>query len=248
MNNNRIKYHKNFKFCFFSRNGGVSKKNFSSLNCAFNSKDTKENVIKNRELVRKKFSKFKRIILMNQVHSNKVILIDKIDKKILNVDGMISKRKDLCLGILTADCAPIVILGQNYYGIIHAGWRGLVNDILLNAVNLFKNQGESENNLHLFVGPHLKKKSFEVKNDFISFIKKKKINVELFTEKNKGKIYFDFSKLIKKKIQDLNIKKFCISRIDTFKHNQRFFSYRYYSKKGIINCGRQISLVCSKKI
>ena len=246
MNNNRIRYYKNFKFCFFSRNGGVSKKNFRSLNCAFNSEDTKENVEKNRELARKKFSKSKRIVLMNQVHSNKVILVDEEERKILNVDGMVSKRKDLCLGILTADCAPIIILGQNYYGIIHAGWRGLVNDILLNAVNLFKDQGESEKDLHLFVGPHLKKNSFEVKGDFISLIQKKKINPELFTEKREGKIYFDFSKLIKQKIQDLNIKNFCISKIDTFKNNERFFSYRFYSKKGIINCGRQISLVCSK--
>ena len=114
MDNTRLRYHKNFKFCFFSRNGGVSKNNFRSLNCAFNYEDKKENVIKNRELVRKKFSKLKRVVLMNQVHSNKVILIDKKDKRVLNVDGMISKRKDLCLGILTADCAPIIILGQDY--------------------------------------------------------------------------------------------------------------------------------------
>jgi len=246
MNSNRVRYYKNFKFCFFSRNGGISKKNFHSLNCAFNSEDTEENVIRNRELARNKISKSKRIILMNQVHSNKVILIDKADKKILNVDGMISKRKDLCLGILTADCAPIIIFGQNYYGIVHAGWRGLVNDILLNAINLFKDQGESEKNLHLFIGPHLKKNSFEVKSDFISLIQKKKINPELFTEKKEGKIYFDFSKLIKKKIQDLNIRNFSISKIDTFKNNEKFFSHRFFSKKGIINCGRQISLVCSK--
>ena len=246
MNNFYSRYHKNFKFCFFSRNGGVSKENFHSLNCAFNSGDAKENVLKNRELVRKKFSKFKKIVLMNQVHSNKVILVDKKHKKILNVDGMVSKRKDLCLGILTADCAPIIILGQTYYGIVHAGWRGLVNDILLNAVNLFKDQGESGKNLNIFVGPHLKKNSFEVKNDFISSIQKKKINPELFTEKKEGKIYFDFSKLIKKKIQDLNIRNFSISNIDTFKNNKKFFSYRFYTKKGIINCGRQISLVCSR--
>ena len=186
MNNNRIRYYKNFKFCFFSRNGGVSKKNFRSLNCAFNSEDTKENVEKNRELARKKFSKSKRIVLMNQVHSNKVILVDEEERKILNVDGMVSKRKDLCLGILTADCAPIIILGQNYYGIVHAGWRGLVNDILLNAVNLFKDQGESEKDLHLFVGPHLKKNSFEVKDDFISLIQKKK-SIQNYLQKKKKK-------------------------------------------------------------
>ena len=189
MNKYHPRYHQNFKFCFFSRSGGVSKDNFHSLNCAFNPEDIKENVIKNREIVRGKFCKLKKIILMNQVHSNKVICVDKIDKKVLSVDGMISKRKDLCLGILTADCAPIVILGKNYFGIIHAGWRGIVNDILLKAVNLFRDQGESETDLNIFVGPHLKKDSFEVKNDFISLIKKKKINPKLFIEK-KEEIFF----------------------------------------------------------
>ena len=134
---NKIIYYKNFKYCFFTRNGGVSKKNFSSLNCAFNKGDEEQNVKKNREYVHKKFCKKKKIILMNQVHSNKIFFINKINSKNLYGDGIVSDRKDLILGVLTADCAPIVILGKKYFGIIHAGWRGVFSGIIENTINFF---------------------------------------------------------------------------------------------------------------
>ena len=61
---------------------------------------------------------------MNQIHSNKVVFINKKIPNNITADGVITNRKDLCLGILTADCAPIIILGKENFGIIHAGWKG----------------------------------------------------------------------------------------------------------------------------
>ena len=75
---NKTIFYKDFQYCFFTRNGGVSKKNFNSLNCAFNKGDDKINVKRNREYVHKKFCSKKKIVLINQVHSNKVFFIDKI--------------------------------------------------------------------------------------------------------------------------------------------------------------------------
>ena len=85
----------------------------------------------------KKFCSKKKKILINQVHSNKIFFIDKITDQILSGDGIISNRKDLILGVLTADCAPIVILGKKYFGIIHAGWKGAFSGIIENALNFF---------------------------------------------------------------------------------------------------------------
>ena len=110
---NKIIFNKNFQYCFFTRNGGISKKNFSTLNCAYNKGDEDKYVKKNREYVLKKFCNEKKIILMNQIHSNKVVFIEKPNDQTLNADGIISNRKDLILGVLTADCAPIVIVGKN---------------------------------------------------------------------------------------------------------------------------------------
>ena len=243
---NKIIFNKDFKYCFFTRNGGVSKKNFSTLNCAYNKGDDDKNVKKNRKYVHKKFCSKKKIILMNQVHSNKVFFIDKINNKTLNGDGIISNRRDLILGVLTADCAPIVILGKKYFGIIHAGWKGAFSGIIENAINLFFKKGEFEKDIFVDVGPHLKKNSFEVKKDFLVNFKKQEVNSDKYISSIKKKLYFNFSLLITDKIINCGVRDFNISKIDTYQNSNDFFSFRYYCKKGIKNCGRQISLVSIK--
>ncbi len=243
---NKKKNYKKFKFCFFSRNGGISKKNFFSLNCAYNKKDSKQNVEKNRLLVRKKFCAKKKIILMNQVHSNRIIIVNEKKIGFQDADGIISRRNDISLGVLTADCAPIIILAKEFYGIIHAGWRGTFNGIIEEALNSFIKKGESQKDISVFVGPHLRKNSFEVKNDFINTLKKSHIDIEKYICRTNSKFFFDFSKLLFDKLNSFNLQKVSLSRIDTFKNPQNYFSYRYSLKKGIKNCGRQISLVSIK--
>ena len=102
----------------------------------------------------------------------------KKNNKIYNADALVSKRDDLLLGILTADCAPIIVLGLEMFGIIHAGWRGVFNGIIENTIEKFISNGEKENNIKIYVGPHLKKTSFEVKDDFIQDLKKNVYNFE----------------------------------------------------------------------
>ena len=194
----------------------------------------------------KNFVPKKKIILMNQVHSNKVFFIDKPNNKTLNGDGIISNRKDLILGVLTADCAPIVILGKKYFGIIHAGWKGTFSGIIENAINFFFKKGECKEDIFVDVGPHLRKNSFEVKNDFLINFKKQEVNSDKYISSIKKNLYFNFSLLITDKIINCGIRDFNISKIDTYKNFNDFFSFRYYYKKGIKNCGRQISLVSIK--
>ena len=117
---------------------------------------------------------------MNQIHSNKVIFIDKPNDQTINGDGIISNRKDLILGVLTADCAPIVILGKRYFGIIHAGWKGTFSGIIENALNFFLKKGECKEDIFVDVGPHLRKESFEVKNDFLINFKKQEVNSDKY--------------------------------------------------------------------
>ena len=243
---NKIIFYKDFKYCFFTRNGGVSKRNFSSLNCDFNKGDKEENVKKNIEYVHEKFCRKKKIILMNQVHSNKILFIDKPINQSFYGDGIISNRKDLILGVLTADCAPIVILGKIYFGIIHAGWKGAFSGIIENALNFFFKKGENKEDIFVDIGPHLKKDSFEVKSDFLVNFKKLEIKSDKYISSIKKKLYFNFSLLLKDKIVNCGVNNFNISEIDTYQNNNDFYSFRYYFKKGIKNCGRQISLVSIK--
>ena len=116
----KIKQFNKYYFCFFTRNGGCSNNEFSTLNCAYNSGDLDKNVEENRKIASNYFMQNK-IIIPNQNHSNKVLEVNNKNDLSLNADAIITERDDILLGILTADCAPVIILGENKFGIIHAG-------------------------------------------------------------------------------------------------------------------------------
>ena len=123
----KLKKFKNIKHCFFSRRGGFSKGLYKSLNCGKGSKDNKKNILKNLNYVSKKMKiKKKKLILMHQTHSNKVIEIKKNNlRRKIKSDAMITRLRGLALGVLTADCVPILLFDSksNIIGCIHAGWR-----------------------------------------------------------------------------------------------------------------------------
>ena len=100
---------KNFKHYFFNSIGGFSNGVYKSLNCGIGSNDKKENVNKNLNLVKKKIGvKNNNLLLMKQYHSDKFFIIKSNLKKKLFGDGMITKKLGHALGVLTADCAPIL--------------------------------------------------------------------------------------------------------------------------------------------
>ena len=119
---------KKIKHCFFSRKNGFSKGIYSSLNCGRGSKDKKKNIFKNLNYISKKMLVGNdKLILMNQTHSVKVIEIKKSNiKRKINSDAMITKIRGLALGVVTADCIPVIVydLNNGIVGCIHAGWKG----------------------------------------------------------------------------------------------------------------------------
>ena len=234
-------FYDRYYFSFFGKNNPFKKNGKGFLNCAFNKGDADNKVIKNRDLVSNLFDN-KKIIFVNQIHSSKIFFYDNNLNINVKADGIISKNQNVLLAILTADCAPIIILGKEYFGILHVGWKGLLNNIISNAVNFLLNKGEIKENLKIFVGPHLKLNSFEVKDDFVEKIKKLK-NFSNYLKENKNKIFFNYTQLIEDKIKELGIDNFTISGFDTYSNPKIFFSHRYSLKNELKDCGRQISLV-----
>ena len=118
--------YKNISHGFFNKLGGYSTGIYKSLNCGPGSKDNKRNVNKNlrKICIKIKCSK-KNLILLNQIHSNKVISINKVPKRKLLGDALITSKKKFALGILTADCAPVFIYDskKKIISAIHAGWK-----------------------------------------------------------------------------------------------------------------------------
>ena len=125
---NNLKKLKKIKHCFFSKRNGFSKGIYKSLNCGKGSNDSKIDVDKNLSFVAKKMGvKKNKLILMHQTHSNKVVEVKRNNyKKKIKADAMVTKMKGISLGVLTADCVPIILYDVNneIIGCIHAGWKG----------------------------------------------------------------------------------------------------------------------------
>ena len=144
---------------FFNKNGGKSKGIYKSLNCGPGSKDKKINIKANLEIVKNKIGKkTKNIFLVHQTHSNKYVFINKnskFTKKRLKVDAIITDQKKLPIGVLTADCAPVLLYEnkKNIIAAIHAGWKGALKGIIKKVINFMLKKGCKKRNITAAIGP-----------------------------------------------------------------------------------------------
>ena len=240
---------KNIRHGFFNREGGVSKGIYKGLNCGPGSKDKIKNIKKNIEKVCKKIGcNKKNLILLDQVHSNIVHNVNRVTKKKLKGDSLITGKKGIALGILTADCAPVFIYDpiNNLISALHAGWKGAFKQIISKTIKKFKIKGSNLNDLIVVIGPCISKNNYEVKRDFlIKFIAKEKSNKNFFNYKN-NKIFFSLNDYIKENFLNFGIKNIEIIKKDTYISNNNFFSARRSSKKKLNDYGRNISVIMIK--
>ena len=234
------------KHCFFSRKGGFSKGLYKGLNCGKGSKDKKNTVLKNLNYVSKKmFIEKNKFILMSQTHSAKVVEIKKNNyKKKINSDAMITRVKGLMLGVVTADCVPIIIYDtkNEIIGCIHAGWKGAFSGIIKNTINKIKKLNSS-NKIFASVGPCIGKESYEVDLNFYKkFLNKSRENKKYFSRKNKNKKLFNLRKFVANKLRELKVKVDHVNH-DTFREEKNFFSYRRSYKLKQNDYGRCVSVI-----
>jgi len=234
---------------FFNMNGGVSKGIYKSLNCGIGSKDKKNNVKKNLEIVKKKIGKkSKEIFLVKQIHSNKFIFLSentKIKNRSINADAIITKKKNFPIAILTADCVPILLFDRKRKMIaaIHAGWRGAFKGIINKVIKFMLKKGCNKKDITAAIGPSIAQKSYNVRIDFKNkFIKKHKKN-KIFFKNIKNLIYFDLTNYIKSELKFNKISKIDMVNIDTYDKKNNFFSARRSLKLKHDDYGRNISII-----
>ena len=220
---------KGIKHCFFSRKGGFSKGLYKSLNCGRGSKDSKKKISNNLRLIAKKMQiESKKLVLMHQTHSNRVLEITKRNlKKKIYSDAIITRERKIALGVVTADCVPILIydLENNIVGCIHAGWKGAINGIVENTILKIKKLNK-KNKIFASIGPCIGVKNYEVDlNFFNKFVSRSKKNSIYFLNKNKFKKLFNLRKFIADKLIQYKVKIDHVNH-DTFKEKDNFFSYR----------------------
>ena len=245
---NYFKNLKEIQHCFFSRKNGNSKGIYESLNCGIGSKDESKSVYKNLEIVAKNFKiKRRNLILMNQTHSNNVKIIEKEGDNIkVNADAIVTTKDNLALGVLTADCAPILFFEtkKKIIGCIHAGWKGAINGIIENTIEKIKELGGDINKMTVCIGPCIDKKSYEVKNDFYQTFKQKSENNDIFFSKGRNdSFYFDLRGYITKKFNNNGVLQVDNINIDSFSSPEEYFSHRRAKKLGENDYGRCISVI-----
>ena len=233
---------------FFNKTGGKSKKIYKSLNCGLGSKDNPSDVKKNLQIVKKKIkSTAKNIFLLHQIHGNKFVYIDEKSKFISKpkADAVITNQKNTPIGVLTADCVPILICDKrkNFVAAIHAGWKGAYKDIISKVINFLIKKGSHPRNITAAIGPAISVKNYEVQQDFKKkFIKKDKKNNKFFKIKYK-KLYFDLTGYVKSCLLKNKIKNIESINIDTFDINNSFFSARRALSLDHDDYGRNISII-----
>ena len=246
-----LKKIKNINHCFFSKKNGFSTGIYKSLNCGRGSKDNKKNIHKNLSFVSRKMKVPKnKLILMHQTHGNKVVEIKKNNlKKKIRADAMITKMRGVALGVVTADCVPIILYEtQNQIiGCIHAGWKGAYLNIIKNTIRKIKKM--SPNNLiYACVGPCISQKSYEVDLIFFKkFIQISYKNKKYFMHKSNKKKLFNLRKFVTDKLLKYKVKVDQVDR-DTFAQKSNFFSYRRSKKLNEKDYGRCISTICMTKL
>ncbi len=234
---------------FFNRNGGKSSGIYKSLNCGPGSKDKKNKVRMNLKIVKNKITgRSKNIFLLHQVHSNKLIFIDKNFKfknKKIKADAIITNQTKLPIAVLTADCVPILLYEKKKQIIaaIHAGWKGAFKGIIKKVINFMVMKGCKKNNIIAAIGPCIGKTSYDVKEDFKKkFLKKNKKN-GIFFKNNKGLIFFDLPNYVKSELKFNKITNIDMKNVDTFVKRNNFFSARQALKSGLNDYGRNISII-----
>ena len=242
-----LKKLKNVNHCFFSKKNGFSRGIYKSLNCGRGSRDNKKNVNKNLRFVSKKMGVTRnKLVLMHQTHSNKVIVIKKNNyKKKIKADAIVTKMRGIALGVVTADCVPIILydVKNQIIACIHAGWKGAYSDIIKKTFIKIKKMN-SNNLIYACVGPCISQKNYEVDLVFFEkFIKMSNQNKKYFASKNNYKKLFNLRKFVTDKLLKHKIKVDHVNR-DTFAQKSNFFSYRRSTKLSEKDYGRCISTIC----
>ena len=234
---------------FFTRLAGFSNNHFTSLNCSLSSGDkkniVKKNIIKAKQLIDPKNKKLK---MINQIHSKKVILINKTNfNKNFAADGMITQDRNINIAVLTADCCPIFLFDDDssFISCLHSGWKGCYLNIVENALKKIKKIQPNSKKINAMIGPCLNKSNFDVSTNFKEkFLKKNLSYKKFFIKKNdKDKHLFNMRGMIKFQLKENNILKIEDVDLDTYSNKDLFYSHRRSTHKNNLPTGRMINII-----
>lgn len=238
------------RHAFFTRRGGVSEGLFGSLNCGFGSGDAPERVAANREIAMARLGlPADRLVTVRQIHSAKVVTVERPWRReeAPSADGLATAVPGIALGVLAADCAPILFYDPvaRVIGAAHGGWRGALGGVVDATVARMTELGAERANIRAAVGPRIARRSYEVGPEFSQpFVMEDPGNTRFFEPAARdGRFLFDLGGYIAHRLARVGIATVEVAPHDTVADEEWFFSYRRACLRGEPFYGRGLSAI-----
>jgi YfiH family protein len=233
---------------FLGRKGGVSTGICAGLNVGLGSSDDRAAVLENRRLAVASVAPGARLVTLHQVHSPDALYADSPwpDDARPKADAIVTDRPGLALGILTADCTPVLLADREagVIGAAHAGWKGAFAGVIESVVGVMEERGARRERIAAAIGPVIARKSYEVDEVFLRrFAEADPGSERFFTPGREGHHQFDIEAYVLARLAAAGIRHAEALGLDTYADPDRFFSYRRATHRGEPDYGRQISLI-----
>ena len=240
---------KGAQHAFFTREGGVSGGLYQSLNCGFGSDDNPADVAENRSRVCGALDvPAKALVTPYQVHGTNVVVVEQpwSHDAAPKADGLATCVPGIALGILTADCAPVLFADRDagVIGACHAGWRGALDGIIDATLTAMDGLGAQRSQICAAIGPCIAQISYQVGPEFRDqFLTADDGNDNFFDSDDEGRYRFDLPGFVGERLNRAGIADASWVGLDTCTEDQRLFSYRRSTHKGEADFGRGLSAI-----
>lgn len=237
---------------FFGRKGGVSEGIFTSLNCGPGSGDERTNVVENRRRVTEALGGASALLTLYQIHSPNVVTVTtpwNIGEG-PQADAMVTREKNIALGILTADCAPVLFadIDAGVIGAAHAGWKGALGGVTESTVAAMESLGAKRDRIAAAIGPCISQANYEVGPEFRDrFAEVDSRNIRFFVPSDrKYHFQFDLEGYVAERLATAEIGS--IERLSTctYASEADCFSFRRATHREEKDYGRQVSAIMLK--
>ncbi len=236
---------------FLGRRGGVSTGIHAGLNVGLGSDDNPAAIAENRDIARNAILPGAKLCTLFQIHSADVVTVtgpshvcDGGDRP--RADAMVTDKPGCLLGILTADCTPILFADKEagVVGAAHAGWKGAISGVGEATVSAMERLGADRSRTVAAIGPCIAQKSYEVDESFFRrFTEEDNDNERFFADGQQGHYQFDLEGYNAARLAAAGITTVECLGEDTYSQEERFFSYRLSRHRGEPDYGRQISMI-----
>ena len=233
---------------FLGRAGGVSTGFYAGLNVGLGSDDDRNAILRNRDIARDAVLPGGSLVTVRQVHSPDVVTVSaplpEDDRPA--ADALVTDRPGLLLGILTADCVPVLFADASagVVGAAHAGWKGALTGVTDRTLDAMEALGATRANIACAIGPCISRASYEVGEDFaLRFEDADPDNERFFLAGRAGHRMFDIEAYVAHRLAAAGVQRVEALGEDTCSQPDRFFSYRRSCLRGEQGYGRQISLI-----